>query len=218
MKDKLWNDADDFFAEKFHNTDRIMELVHRNNAKAGLPPIDVSPNQGKLLNLLVRMANAKNILEIGTLGGYSSIWMGRALPEDGRIATLEYKNAHAKVARENIEQAGLSGKIEVIEGAAIDTLPTLRSKGWTHFDLIFIDADKTSYPQYFRWAMEYSRPGTVIIADNVVRGGRILNSEEPADKAVREFLELRAEATIDATAIQTVGAKGYDGFAIGIVE
>ena len=219
MKDPLWNDVDDYFTEKLHNTDAVMEAVQQNNADAGLPGIDVSANHGKFLNLMVKMAKAKNILEIGTLGGYSSIWMGRALPEDGRIVTLEYKNAHAKVARENIEHAELSEKIEVIEGAALDTLPTLRSKGWNAFDLIFIDADKTSYPEYFKWALKYSRPGTVIIADNVVRGGRILDPEDPTGKAVRDFIDLMSDNTlIEATALQTVGSKGYDGFAIGIVK
>ncbi|MGK7377678.1 O-methyltransferase [Planococcus sp. 1R117A] len=219
MKEEIWNDVDDYFAEKLHNTDPVMEAVHQNNFDAGLPGIDVSPNQGKFLKLMVKLANAKNVLEIGTLGGYSSIWMGRALPDDGRLVTLEYKNAHAIVARENIENAGLSGKIEVIEGAAIDTLPMLKSKGWTHFDLIFIDADKPSYPHYFKWALEYSRPGTVIIADNVVRGGRVLDPEDPNGKAMRDFMDLMSDDTlIDGTVMQTVGSKGYDGFAIGIVK
>lgn len=219
MKEQMWNDVDDYFTDKLHNTDPIMKAVQQNNADSGLPGIDVSANHGKFLSLMVKMANAKNVLEIGTLGGYSSIWMGRGLPEDGRIVTLEYKNAHAKVARENIERAGLSDKIEVIEGAALDTLPTLKFKGWPAFDLIFIDADKPSYPEYFKWALELSRPGTVIIADNVVRGGRVLDPEDPTGKAVRKFMDLMAdEALIDGTALQTVGSKGYDGFAIGIVK
>ncbi|WP_088007715.1 class I SAM-dependent methyltransferase [Indiicoccus explosivorum] len=218
MKD-LWKKVDDHFAEKFQQDDEVMKNVLEANEEAGLPKIDVSPNQGRFLSLLAKLANARTILEIGTLGGYSTIWFGRALPDDGRLITLEFNPKHAEVARKNIDMAGLSPKIEVIEGAALDTLPTLKDRGFAEFDLIFIDADKDAYPDYFKWAMAYAKPGTIIIGDNVVRGGRVLDADDEMGTAVRTFTDLMADdPRIDATVLQTVGGKGYDGFAIGVVN
>ena len=182
----------------------------------GLPPHEVSPPQGMLLELLARAAGARRILEIGTLGGYSTIFLARALPEDGRLVTLELDPAYAERARANLERAGLAGVVEVITGLALDALPTLDGP----FDLVFIDADKRSNPEYLRHALALSRPGTLIVADNVIRGGAVVNAGEkdPSVRGVRAFFEaLAAEPRVRATAIQTVGAKGYDGFALALV-
>jgi predicted O-methyltransferase YrrM len=219
--DEKWIEVDQYFSTKLHATDSIMDEVLKSNAEANLPSIDVSPNQGKLLYLLAKLKGAKNILEIGTLGGYSSIWLARALPEDGRLITLEYSQMHAQVAEKNIKNAGLDNKIDVIVGPALDTLPTLKEKGFSHFDLIFIDADKPNNPHYLKWALELSRPGTVIIGDNVVRNGQVVD-EETEDlniQGVRQFIDILSdESRIESTAIQTVGSKGYDGFVLGIVK
>ncbi|ETI70115.1 O-methyltransferase [Neobacillus vireti] len=216
-----WNDVDVYFSTKLHTTDPVMDLILKTNSEAGLPAIDVAPNQGKFLYLLAKLKGAKNILEIGTLGGYSTVWLGRALPDDGRLITLEYNSKHAKVAEENIRKAGLANKIEVIVGPALDTLPTLKEKGISTFDFIFIDADKPNNPQYLKWALELSGPGTVIIGDNVVRKGHVIDadSEDESVQGVRQFIDLLSdESRIDSTAIQTVGSKGYDGFVLGIVK
>ncbi len=215
-----WKDVDVYFESKLQSSETIMDSILKANTEAGLPAIDVSPNQGKFLYLLAKMKGAKNILEIGTLGGYSSIWLARALPDDGHLITLEYEAKHAKVAEENIKKAGLEQKIEVMVGAALDLLPTLEEKGYPHFDLIFIDADKPNNPHYLNWALKLSKPGTVIIADNVVRDGQVLdeNSEVSSVQGIRQFIDLLAqEERIDSTAIQTVGIKGYDGFVLGVV-
>lgn len=217
---KKWNDVDDYFSTKLHSTDPIMDSILKANSEANLPAIDVAPNQGKLLYLLAKLKGAKNILEIGTLGGYSSVWLGRALPDDGRLITLEFDSKHAKVAEDNIRNSGLENKIEVIVGPALDSLPTLKDKGFSSFDFIFIDADKPNNPHYLKWALEYSKPGTVIIGDNVVRSGKVIddNSEDLNIQGVRQFIDLLSEESrIDSTAIQTVGSKGYDGFVLGIV-
>ena len=216
-----WNDVDQYFSTKLHTSDPVMDSILKTNSEADLPAIDVSPNQGKLLYLLAKLKGAKNILEIGTLGGYSSVWLGRALPEDGHLITLEFDSKHAKVAEENIKKAGLENKIEVIVGPALKTLPTLQEKGFSNFDFIFIDADKPSNPQYLKWALELSRPGTVIIGDNVVRNGHVIDSDSKDlnVQGVRQFIDLLSEESrIDSTAIQTVGSKGYDGFVFGIVK
>ncbi|QQZ08739.1 O-methyltransferase [Heyndrickxia vini] len=220
-KSEKWNEVDLYFTSKLHASDPVMDSILKANAEANLPAIDVSPNQGKLLHLLAKLKGAKNILEIGTLGGYSSVWLGRALPEDGRLITLEYEQKHAKVAEENIRTAGLENKIEVIVGPALESLPTLKERGFANFDLIFIDADKPNNPHYLKWALEYSKPGTVIIGDNVVRRGRVIeeDSEDESILGVRKFIDLLSkEPRIDSTAIQTVGSKGYDGFVLGIVK
>jgi predicted O-methyltransferase YrrM len=185
-------------------------------AAGGLPPHEVAPNQGKLLYLLARMCGARRILELGTLGGYSAIWLARALPEGGSLTTLEIDAGHAGTARANLEQAGVAERVEVRVGPALETLDTLEGP----FDLIFIDADKRSNAEYLERALNLSRPGTVIVADNVVRDGAILDadSEDPSVRGVRRFFELvAAEPRLEATAIQTVGSKGHDGFAVALV-
>lgn len=216
---ETWKKADDYIISKLHSADPDMSYILKANEGAGLPEIDVAPNQGKQLYLLAKMKGANRILEIGTLGGYSSIWLARALPEEGKLITLEYEKKHANVAMENMKKAGLDQKIEIIVGAALDTLPTLQDQ--EPFDFIFIDADKVNYPGYFEWAMKLSKPGTVILGDNVVRGGKVIdeNSGDESVNGVRTLMELLSEEPgIEATAIQTVGSKGYDGFVLGIVK
>ena len=198
------------------------------SAAAGLPPIAVTPNQGKLLELLARVQGAHTILELGTLGGYSTIWLARALPAGGRLITLEAEPRYADVARANIARAGFGETVEIRVGPALQTLPRLIAEGIGPFDLIFIDADKANYPGYFEWALKLSRPGTLIVGDNVVRGGAIIDPDaydpetgQELIRGVRRFYELLADGVdgdlISATAIQTVGAKGHDGFALAIV-
>ncbi|MGR3764330.1 O-methyltransferase [Rossellomorea sp. NS-SX7] len=218
MTEKNWEEVDHYFTSKLHKEDDVLEAAMKANEEADLPAIDVAPNQGKLLHLLAKMKGAKSILEIGTLGGYSSIWMARALPEEGSLITLEYSEKHAEVARENLKRAGVDKKVKVLTGAALDTLPSLKDH---KFDFIFIDADKKNNPHYIKWAIELSNPGAVIITDNVVRGGRITDaaSDDENIKGIREFVDILSEnERIDSTAIQTVGTKGYDGFVIGIVK
>lgn len=215
-----WTAVDEYIADLLVPSDAILDATLESSDKADLPPINVSPNQGKLLHLLARIHAAKNILEIGTLGGYSTIWLARALPADGHLITLEYDPNHAEVASENIKRAGLSDVVDIRVGAALDTLPLLVDNGFAPFDLIFIDADKPNNPSYLKWALKLSRRGTLIICDNVVRGGAVVDSSssDPNVRGIREFLELIAsEPRVSATAIQTVGSKGYDGFAIAIV-
>ena len=185
---------------------------------AGLPPIAVAPNQGKLLQMLAEMTGARSVLEIGTLGGYSTIWLARALPPDGRVVTLEVDPKHAEVARKNFIRAGLANMIEILLGSALATLSKLRAGP---FDLVFIDADKENIPAYFDWAVKLSRPGSLIVVDNVVRDGEVVNakSKDPNILGVRRFVEqLSRDPRVTATAIQTVGTKGYDGFAIARVR
>lgn len=187
---------------------------------AGLPPIQVSPPQGKLLGILARTIEARTVLEVGTLGGYSTIWLGRALPEGGRLITLEADAAHAEVAAGNVDRAGLGGMVEILVGPALETLPKLVERGEGPFDLVFIDADKVNTPNYFSWALDHTRPGGLIVSDNVVRGGALADadSEDPAIRAQRAFHEsLASEPRAESTTIQTVGVKGYDGFTISLV-
>lgn len=219
MNPSDWTTVDTYLAESTGASDPVLEAVLDANAKAGLPAIDVSPVQGRLLQLLTRMCGARRVLEIGTLGGYSSICMARALPTDGCVITLEYDPAHAKVARANIERAGLADRVEIRVGPALDTLPQLTDA--EPFDLVFIDADKASNPDYLAWALRLSHPGTVIVLDNVVREGRVVDADstEPAIVGTRRALEMMgAEKRLTATAIQMVGGKGWDGFAIAIVD
>ncbi|UII58235.1 O-methyltransferase (plasmid) [Cytobacillus spongiae] len=214
---ETWTKVDEYYTGKLQKSDSIMDTVLQANHAAGLPAIDVSPNQGKFLSLLAQLKGAKRILEIGTLGGYSTIWLARGLPEDGRLVTLEYSEKHAKVAEQNIHNAGFDNKVEIKTGAALDTLPTLEGP----FDFIFIDADKQNNANYLKWALLLSQPGTVIITDNVVRGGKVIEErgDDESVQGVRTFVDmLSEEARIDSTAIQTVGSKGYDGFVIGIVK
>jgi predicted O-methyltransferase YrrM len=215
-----WTAVDHYLGNLLLPPDAALEAALAASSAGGLPTINVSPTQGKFLNLLARIQGAKNILEIGTLGGYSTIWLARALPPDGRLITLEYEQKHADVARANIARAGLAGLVEVRVGAAIETLPRLADERRGPFDLIFLDADKESYPQYLEWSLRLSRTGTVIIADNVIRDGAVVDptSTDPRVQGVRRFNEmLAANSRVDATAIQTVGIKGYDGFAVVLV-
>ena len=214
-----WEDVDAYIAETLIPPEPALDAALAANAAAGLPEIDVSPAQDKLLHLLARMVGARRILEIGTLGGYSTIWLARALPPDGRLVTLEYAPAHAAVARANIARAGLGDRVEIRVGAALDSLPGLEPLA--PFDFVFIDADKANNDAYLDWALRLTRRGSVIVCDNVVRAGRVADaaSADPAILGARRFFErLGAEPRLTATAVQTVGAKGWDGFAIAIVE
>jgi predicted O-methyltransferase YrrM len=213
---ELWEKVDRYIAEKLVPADAALEAALRASDAAGLPKISVSPTHGKLLWILARLVSAKRILEIGTLGGYSAIWMARALPADGRLVTLEAVDKHAKVAQKNIEKAGLEKKVEIRIGQALDTLPSLQGP----FDLSFIDADKQSNAEYFGWALKLSRPGSLIVVDNVVREGKVIDarSRDASVQGVRRLNELiAAEKRVSATALQTVGVKGYDGFAVALV-
>ena len=215
-----WTAVDRYLADLFVQPDPALEAALQASAAAGLPPIQVSPNQGKLLLLLAQVQMARNILEIGTLGGYSTVWLARALPGNGRLTTLELDEKFAAVARANIARAGLADVVELRLGRALETLPQLAAEGRGPFDLIFIDADKATYPDYFKWALKLSRRGSLIIADNIVRKGAVADatSSDPNVQGVRRFNELlAAEPRVSATAIQTVGSKGYDGFAIALV-
>jgi predicted O-methyltransferase YrrM len=213
---KIWDDVDRYISETLVQPDAALQAALTAADQAGLPPISVSPAHGKLLFLLARAVGAKRILEIGTLAGYSAIWLARALPPGGQLITLEAVEKHATVARKNIERAGLSAMVDVRVGQALDTLPGLAGP----FDLTFIDADKQNNAEYFRQALKLSRPGSLIIVDNVVRDGAVIDahSRNAAVLGVRRLYELFAkEPRVAATAIQTVGVKGYDGFAIAQV-
>ena len=220
MPDKNWSEADDFIAGLFVHPDAALDAALSASEKAGLPAIEVSPNQGKLLMLLAQMVGAKRILEIGTLGGYSTIWLARALPEGGKLISLEADKKHAEVARKNIERAGFAEKVDVRVGKALDTLPKLVAEGAGPFDFVFLDADKPNNPAYFEWALKLTRKGSAIVADNVVRWGAITDpdSADANVRGVRHFLEVMArERRVSATAVQTVGIKGHDGFALALV-
>jgi predicted O-methyltransferase YrrM len=209
-----WQDVDAWLAERLVGTDEALDAALEAGRAAGLPDIAVAPLQGKLLALLAQMVGARAVLEIGTLGGYSTIWLARALPDDGRLVSLELDPAYAEVARANVERAGLGGRVDVRVGAALDTLPGVEGP----FDLVFIDADKRTTPVYFEWALRLTRPGSVIVGDNVVRGGALLEGDDESSEGMRRFVELMAaEPRVDATVIQTVGAKGWDGFALARV-
>ena len=220
MNQAQWTAVDDYLTKALVRPDAILDAVLRACEAAGLPPANVSPNQGKLLQLLARMHGARAILEIGTLGGYSAIWLARALPAGGRLVTLEVDAAHADVARANFALAGLTGVIELRVGPALETLPRVAAERAVPFDLIFIDADKQHNPDYFAWALRLSRRGTVIIVDNVVRAGAVLDaaSDDPSVRGVRRLNEqLAREPRVSAVAFQTVGSKGYEGMALVLV-
>ncbi len=220
MDKELWTAVDEYIHDRLVPSDAALDLALAACEEAELPAISVTPSQGKLLHLLARLVNAKNILEIGTLGGYSTIWMARALPADGRLITMEFDPKHAQVAGANIANAGLADKVELREGNALELLPELAAEGLEAFDLIFIDADKCNNPQYFDWALRLSHRGSLIIVDNVVRDGCVIEAEsEDADiQGVRTLFEkMAAEPRVLCTAQQTVGSKGYDGFAIALV-
>jgi predicted O-methyltransferase YrrM len=221
MDKELWTSVDNYLSDTLVHPDRALNDAVQANARASLPSIDVTPNQGKLLHLLARIQGATRILEIGTLGGYSTIWLARALPPNGKLITLELDPAHATVAAANIQRAGLSSLVDLRVGPALDSLARLHAEKVAPFDLIFLDADKPNNPVYLEWAIRLSRPGTIIIGDNVIRDGEILdpNNTDPRVSGTRIFLEkLGAHPRLDATALQTVGSKGYDGFAIALVK
>lgn len=216
----VWSDVDRFVCDQLLSGDGDPAFVLETSAAAGLPPISVSGAQGKLLYVLARAMAAKRILEIGTLGGYSGIWLARALGAGGRLVTIEMDPTHAAVARANFERAGVADRIDLRLGRGLDVLPQLASENAGPFDVIFIDADKTGYPAYLEWSIELSRPGTLVIADNVVRAGAVIGIGEVDDSAIaaKTFTEtLARDRRVSATVIQTVGAKGYDGFAAIVV-
>jgi predicted O-methyltransferase YrrM len=220
MTENSWSDVDQYLVSLLAPSDEALDKALSDSNDAGLPQIAVAPNQGKFLQLLATMQKAKRILEIGTLGGYSTIWLARSLPSDGKLVSLELEARHADVARKNLERAGLSSRVEIRVGTATGSLHEMIADGITPFDFIFIDADKESYPVYLELSLQLSRPGTVIVADNVVRSGEVANaaSTDPRVQGVQTFLERAgAESRIDGTAVQTVGSKGYDGFALFIV-
>ena len=220
MPHEQWTAVDRYLADLLFPPDPALDAALADSAAAGLPAIAVSPPQGKLLHLLARTAGARSILEIGTLGGYSTIWLARALPKDGRVVTLELDPKHAAVARANFALAGLAHVIDLRVGRAIDTLPQLVAEERGPFDFIFIDADKAGIPEYFTWALKLARRGTAIVVDNVIRNGAVADaaSTDASVRGVRRFNELLAKETrVSATTIQTVGSKGYDGFTLALV-
>lgn len=220
MNQDQWTAVDRYFSDLLVESDAVLDEAVRNSEAAGLPAVSVTPNQGKLLHLLARVHRARRILEIGTLGAYSTIWLARALPADGRLITLEAEPRHAEIARANIDHAGLGEMVEIRLGPALDSLPRLAAEGGEPFDLVFIDADKENNPGYFEWAIKLTRRGGLIIIDNVVRDGEVINSDsdDVNIQGVRRCNEMiAAEPRVTATAIQTVGEKGYDGFAIMVV-
>ncbi|MGF1549614.1 MAG: O-methyltransferase [Sphingomonadaceae bacterium] len=221
MDEEQWRRVDEFLVARLLGDDPELAAALDANEAADLPAIDVSPAQGRLLTILARMADARDVLEIGTLGGYSTICLARALPEGGRIVTLEKDPEYAAVARANLERAGLAEKVSIRIGDALETLPEIAAAGEGPFDLFFIDADKKSNPDYVRWALRLARPGSLIIIDNVVREGRVLDADsgDPDIAATRALFDLLAgEARLTATAIQTVGVKGWDGLALALVD
>ena len=220
MPDKLWTDVESFIDETLIGRDRLLEGTLTASAAAGLPPIAVSPNQGKFLQILARAVKARRILEVGTLGGYSTVWLAGALPEDGRLITLEADSHHAHIARQNFERAGLDSMVELRFGKAHDTMPEMIAEHIEPFDFIFIDADKKRIPLYFDWAVRMARSGTLIVVDNVVRKGALADADSQDEHVigVRQLHEhLARDKRVSATTLQTVGAKGYDGFTIAIV-
>ncbi|HEV3187707.1 MAG TPA: O-methyltransferase [Acidimicrobiales bacterium] len=221
MTEELWATVDNYLVSLLSPSDDALDKALSESDAAGLPRINVAPNQGKLLELLAKSHGARRILEIGTLGGYSTIWLARSLSDGGQLVSLELETKHADVARSNIKRAGLESVVEIRVGPAASSLRDLIGENVEPFDLIFIDADKEGYPEYFALSLELSRVGTMIIADNVVRAGGIVDPQSTDERvlAVRAFLELVAEEDrVEATAVQTVGSKGYDGFALMLVK
>jgi predicted O-methyltransferase YrrM len=216
-----WKQVDTFFTDALIPPDPELDAALASNHAAGLPPIDVTPLQGKFLELMIRATGAQRVLEIGTLGGYSTIWMARAVGASGKVITLELERRHAEIAQCNFEKAGVAERIDLRIGPASQSLAALAVEGAAPFDFIFIDADKAGYPEYLQWSLKLSRPGTLIIADNVVRDGKVIEPDNPDPniRGVRRFTELvAAEPRLSTTVLQTVGSKGYDGFAIAIVN
>lgn len=220
MSRELWTEVDDYICRRLLADDPTLDAALAASEAAGLPPIAVTPNQGKLLQLLVRVHGSHRVLELGTLGGYSTIWLARGVPDGGQVVTLELNPDYAAMAQANIERAGVAEKVDLRVGPAQETLAAMHAAGEQAFDLVFIDADKQKYPEYLEGSLKLSRPGTVLIGDNVVRSGGIVDpsNEDGVVAGVRRFYELlAAEPRVDATAIQMVGSKGHDGFALGIV-
>ncbi len=220
MSQDVWTAVDDYFDSLFIPRDPVLDKALEVSEAAGLPAIQVPPNLGKLLYILATIQDSRTVLEIGTLAGYSTIWLARALPDDGRVITLEADPKHADLARENIARAGLADKVDIRLGKALDTLPQIADEGLAPFDLIFIDADKPNNSAYLDWSLKLSRPGSLIIGDNVVRNGRVIDAHttDPNVQGVRDFnAMLAAEPRLTTTALQTVGSKGYDGFAVALV-
>ncbi len=221
MDQQLFESVDQYISQLFHDGDDCLKATEQSIIESGIPQISVSPNQGKFLHILAKLCNAKKILEMGTLGGYSTIWMARALPENGKLVTLEIDKKHAEVAQQNFNRCGLASKIEIRLGKAIDILPQLKTEGAGPFDMIFIDADKPPYTEYFKWALQLSKPGTLIIADNVIREGKVLLAESPDEMVtgVKRFNQFLSQCTdVTATIFQTVGTKEHDGMAIALVK
>jgi caffeoyl-CoA O-methyltransferase len=217
----LFQRVDAYIAGLLAPHDAALEGALQAQADAEMPRINVSPNQGKLLHLLALLCRARRILEIGTLSGYSAIWMARALPPDGQLITLEHNLDYARIARTNIARAGLQDVVTVREGTALDTLPQIAAEAPQSFDMIFIDADKEPYPDYLHWALRLARPGALLVADNVIRRGRVLqgDSDDASVQGVQQFnAALAASAAVTATIVQTVGSKGYDGMALAVVN
>jgi predicted O-methyltransferase YrrM len=220
MPTDTWTAVDRYLEGALLAADPALDAALAANAAAGLPTIDVSPCHGKLLHLLARMQGARRILEIGTLGGYSAIWLARALPPDGKLITLEFQAKHAEVARANLARAGVDKLVEIRVGAALESLPKLLAEGQGPFDLVFIDADKENNPEYVAWALRLTKPGSVIVVDNVVRQGHVIDAASDNPQVVgtrRMFDALSREPRLSATAIQTVGVKGHDGFLLARV-
>jgi caffeoyl-CoA O-methyltransferase len=221
MDNKLFENVDKYISDLFNDQDDILEATEQSLNEFNIPPISVSLNQGKFLMLLAKLCQAKKILEIGTLAGYSTIWLARALPANGHLITLEYEALHAEVAKKNIAHAGLEHLVEIRVGKAIELLPQLEMDGSGPFDMIFIDADKPPYKEYFDWALKLSRPGTLIVADNVIREGKVLEAKSTDEMVagVKRFNEaLAANSAVTATIVQTVGSKEHDGMALAIVK
>ena len=216
----IWAEVDRYFSSALIRSDRVLDAALKANRKANLPAIDVTALQGRFLEVLIRATGARRVLEIGTLGGYSTLWLARAIPDNGLVVTLELEAKHASIAQKNIERAGFSQRVDLRIGPAAESLAALVAASADPFDFIFIDADKAGYPEYLKWSLKLSRPGTLIIADNVVRDGKVIDAKnsDPNIKGVRRFLKLAAaEPRLSTTVLQTVGNKGYDGFAIALV-
>lgn len=221
MSDNIFSSVDNYIAQLLIKPDEALSKTEASIEAENIPPISVSPNQGKFLHILAKLCNAKKILEVGTLGGYSTIWMARALPADGKLITLEIDPKHAAVAKNNIAIAGLESQVEIKIGKAIDIMPELVANREGPFDMIFIDADKPPYAEYFEWALQLSRPGTLIVTDNVIRNGKVLDpdSTDPMVKGAHRFNKaLAASDKVTATIVQTVGSKEHDGMAIAVVN
>jgi predicted O-methyltransferase YrrM len=218
--EKIWAEVDDYLGNLLAPHDAALTRALDANHESGLPSIDVPPLLGKFLDVMIRISGARRVLELGTLGGYSTIWMARALPPDGQLITLELESKHADIARANLAAAGVLDRVEIRVGSAIESLRALHASGAAPFDLIFLDADKQGLPAYLEWSLKLSRPGSVIIADNVVRDGKVVDAktDDANVRGVQRFLELAArEPRLSTTAMPTVGARGYDGFSISVV-